>query len=79
MPQAAFFGEEDTSNNVRDMQREYIFYVDPIDGTINFMFDYFHSSISVALAQNGTYGAIIGKAYYIGAIDLYGKRLGKTT
>ena len=24
----------------------------------------------VALAQNGTYGAIIGKAYYIGAIDL---------
>ena len=24
----------------------------------------------LALAQNGTYGAIIGKAYYIGAIDL---------
>jgi phosphoribosylformimino-5-aminoimidazole carboxamide ribonucleotide (ProFAR) isomerase len=24
----------------------------------------------VALTQNGTYGAIIGKAYYIGAIDL---------
>jgi myo-inositol-1(or 4)-monophosphatase len=69
LPQAAFFGEEDTSNNVRDMQREYIFYVDPIDGTTNFMFDYFHSSISVALAQNGeliagfVYNPYVNKLY----------------
>ena len=53
LPEASFFGEEDTSNNIKDMNKEYIFYIDPIDGTTNFMFGYNHSSISVGLARNG--------------------------
>ncbi len=53
LPEASFFGEEDTSNNVKDLNKEYIFYIDPIDGTTNFMFNYNHSSISVGLSKNG--------------------------
>lgn len=53
LPEAAFFGEEDTSNNVKDLEKDYIFYIDPIDGTTNFMFGYNHSSISVGLAYKG--------------------------
>jgi myo-inositol-1(or 4)-monophosphatase len=53
LPEASFFGEEDTRNNIKDMNKEYIFYIDPIDGTINFMFGYNHRSISVGLARNG--------------------------
>ena len=53
LPEASFFGEEDTSNNIKDMNKEYIFYIDPIDGTTNFMFNYYHSSVSVGLCQNG--------------------------
>ena len=53
LPEASFFGEEDTSNNIKDLSREYTFYIDPIDGTTNFMFGYNHSSISVGLAHNG--------------------------
>ncbi len=53
LPEASFFGEEDTSNNIKDLEKEYIFYIDPIDGTTNFMFGYNHSSISVGLAKKG--------------------------
>ncbi len=53
LPEASFFGEEDTNNNIKDLEKEYIFYIDPIDGTTNFMFGYNHSSISVGLAHNG--------------------------
>ena len=53
LPEASFFGEEETSNNIKDLSREYTFYIDPIDGTTNFMFGYNHSSISVGLARNG--------------------------
>ena len=53
LPEASFFGEEETSNNIKDLSREYTFYIDPIDGTTNFMFGYNHSSISVGLAHNG--------------------------
>lgn len=49
LPEAAFFGEEDTEENSRDT-RGWCFYIDPIDGTTNFMFDYHHSCVSVGLA-----------------------------
>lgn len=69
LPEASFFGEEDTSNNVRDLNKEYIFYIDPIDGTTNFMFNYYHSSVSVGLSKNGemiagfVYNPFVDKLY----------------
>ena len=52
LPGAAFFGEEDTEGNAgADADGEYTFYIDPIDGTTNFMFDYHHSCVSVGLAH----------------------------
>lgn len=54
MPEAGFFGEEDTAGNQDALaDKEFIFYIDPIDGTTNFMFGYHHSCVSVALAQKG--------------------------
>lgn len=69
LPEASFFGEEDTSNNKRDLESEYIFYIDPIDGTTNFMFNYGHSSVSVGLCHNGemvagfVYNPFVNKLY----------------
>lgn len=52
LPGAAFFGEEDTEGNSgAQAEGEFTFYIDPIDGTTNFMFDYHHSCISVGLAH----------------------------
>lgn len=54
MPGATFFGEEDTEGNQgAGASGEYTFYIDPIDGTTNFMFDYHFSCISVGLAHHG--------------------------
>ncbi len=55
LPEAAYFGEEDTENNEkREDAADYVFYIDPIDGTTNFMFHYYHSCVSVGLAYKGT-------------------------
>lgn len=52
LPGAGFFGEEDMAENqARDS--EYVFYIDPIDGTTNFMFGYHHSCVSVGLGHRG--------------------------
>lgn len=50
LPQAAFFGEEDTEGSSHDHLDGYCFFIDPIDGTTNFMFGYHHSCVSVGLA-----------------------------
>ena len=86
LPGAAFFGEEDTEGNAgADAQGEFTFYIDPIDGTTNFMFDYHHSCISVGLAHreqmiagfvyhpyiNEMYVAIRGKGSYLNGKRLY--------
>lgn len=48
---AAFYGEEDTEGNQgASAHGKYTFYIDPIDGTTNFMFGYHHSCVSVGLA-----------------------------
>ena len=53
-PGAEFFGEEETEGNAgASASGEYTFYIDPIDGTTNFMFHYNHSCISVGLAYQG--------------------------
>ena len=51
LPEADFLGEE-ADDNV-DTTREYIFIVDPIDGTTNFIKDYHMSCISIGLVKNG--------------------------
>lgn len=49
-PEAAFMGEEDGDNVYIDS--ELIFIVDPIDGTTNFIRDFKHSCVSIALLKN---------------------------
>lgn len=54
VPDAAFFGEEDTEGNQAGcLGSGYTFIIDPIDGTTNFMFNYHHSCISVGVAYAG--------------------------
>lgn len=49
LPEAKFIGEEGSSDELSD--DGYAFIVDPIDGTTNFIKDYHHSAISVALLK----------------------------
>lgn len=51
LPKAEFLGEEDDCKI--DDKAEYIFIVDPIDGTTNFIKDYHMSCISIGLVKNG--------------------------
>ncbi|MCQ2532561.1 MAG: inositol monophosphatase [Saccharofermentans sp.] len=51
LPEAEFLGEED--NSEIDSSREYVFVVDPIDGTTNFIKDYHTSCISIGLVKGG--------------------------
>ena len=52
VPGCGFFGEEDTEENKRSTEGQ-VFFIDPIDGTTNFMFDYHNSCVSVGLAEDG--------------------------
>ena len=51
-PDAGYYGEEDTEGNKRSIEGR-VFFIDPIDGTTNFMFDYHNSCVSVGLAEDG--------------------------
>ena len=51
LPGSLFFGEEETENC--DPSRGWVFIVDPIDGTTNFVRGIPQSAISVALAKDG--------------------------
>ena len=51
-PGCGFFGEEETEGNKRSSEGK-VFFIDPIDGTTNFMFDYHNSCVSVGLAEDG--------------------------
>ena len=53
IPDASFYGEEETEGNRHHVGTGYTFFIDPIDGTTNFMFDYQFSCVSVGLAENG--------------------------
>ena len=52
LPGCSIFGEEDTEGNKRSIEGR-VFFIDPIDGTTNFMFDYHNSCVSVGLAEDG--------------------------
>ena len=51
LPEAEFLGEEEDCRINREA--EYIFVVDPIDGTTNFIKDYHMSCVSIGLIRNG--------------------------
>lgn len=54
LPEATYFGEEDTEGNgCEDVKKGYVFFIDPIDGTTNFLFDYHQSCVSVGLSKEG--------------------------
>ena len=54
LPEAAYYGEEETEGNSHgDIGKGYVFFIDPIDGTTNFLFEYAHSCISVGLSLDG--------------------------
>lgn len=52
IPGCSFFGEEDTAENQKTVGKGYTFFIDPIDGTTNFMFDYKNSCVSVGLSMD---------------------------
>ena len=54
LPEAKVFGEEETEGSSHvATDRGYVFYIDPIDGTTNFMFGLRHSNVSVGLMLDG--------------------------
>lgn len=51
-PECHFFGKEDTNGN--DKNTEGIcFFIDPIDGTANYIFGYNHSCVSIGMSIDG--------------------------
>ena len=59
LPEAKFIGEEGSSDQLTES--DYAFVVDPIDGTTNFIKDYHHSAISVALLKGKE--VVVGVVY----------------
>lgn len=62
LPEAGFVGEEEGQDTFTDdMKRGYLFVIDPIDGTSNFIFSYRPSVVSIGLMKDGK--AHIGVVY----------------
>lgn len=59
LPEAMFYGEESAHDS--DPSKGWVFIVDPIDGTTNFVRGMSHSSISAALYKDGVaeYGVVL--------------------
>lgn len=74
LPEAGFLGEEDDAGEDLS-QKEWVFIVDPIDGTTNFVQGFHNSCVSVGLARNGEmeYGVVFNP--YDG--ELYAAQRGK--
>lgn len=73
LPEAGFLGEEDLGREAHT-EREYLFVVDPIDGTTNFVKGLPHCGISVGLARNGR--MIAGVVYDPYLDELFSAELG---
>lgn len=72
IPSSGFLGEE---SDVRELDAEYVWIVDPIDGTMNFTRGIRDTAISVALMHKGT--VVLGVVYNFFTDDLYYAELGK--
>ena len=75
LPEAGFIGEEEDAGNARQTNKDYCFIIDPIDGTTNFIFDYRHSCISVALKLRNE--IILGVVYNPYLKELFTAEKGK--
>ena len=66
LPDANFLGEENGSDNFKEEYRKrWCFIIDPIDGTTNFINQYWPSVISIALLKDGKpYFAVIYNPYF---------------
>ena len=49
----SFYGEEDTNGNDHSTKSGFCFFIDPIDGTTNYIFGYHHSCVSVGVSYDG--------------------------
>jgi len=72
LPGSAMLGEE---NGSEDLSRKYLWVVDPIDGTSNFIRDLGLSVISVALLENGV--PELGAVYHPYRDEMYYAQRGK--
>ncbi len=54
VPEASFYGEEQTDGNTCRIEDGYTFVIDPIDGTTNYLYGYDHSCVSVGISLNKT-------------------------
>ena len=65
LPEAAFMGEENHEDRFREEYgKGFLFVIDPIDGTSNFIFGYRPSVTSIALFQDGVpYMGVIYNPY----------------
>lgn len=72
IPDSGFLGEE---SDLIELNAEYIWIIDPIDGTMNFTRGIRDSAISVALHKNGE--AVLGVVYNFFTDDVYYAERGK--
>ena len=71
LPGSGFYCEEE---NVRDLTREYVWVIDPIDGTANYARGIDNCVISVALVHHGN--AVVGVVRNIFKEDVYAATIG---
>lgn len=66
LPEAAFLGEEDGQDIYTDkMEKGYVFVIDPIDGTSNFICGYEPSVVSIGLLKdNRPYAGVVYNPYF---------------
>ena len=74
LPDAVFIAEEQ-ENDDSALDRDYCFIIDPIDGTTNFIHDYHHSAISLALVSHGE--TVFGAVYDPYMDELFSAEKGK--
>lgn len=72
MPKAGFYCEEE---NLKDTTSEYIWVIDPIDGTMNFSRGISDSCISVGLIKNKQ--PVLGVVYIMARKELFKAEVGK--
>ncbi len=72
LPEAGFITEESTIQ--KDLQRDFQWVIDPLDGTTNFVHGLYPYAISIALMQKGK--VILGVVYEIGADEMFMATIG---
>lgn len=76
IPEAQFLGEEEGKDEFREkMKNGFLFVIDPIDGTSNFIYSYRPSVVSIALLKDGK--PYIGVVYNPFDDELFSAEAGK--